>query len=148
MKRFCFILLAIAAGSLTASAQSGIISNHLALNVKDLNKSVAFYKQVLQLTEIPEPFHDGRHVWLRTGAHSQLHLIQTANLPSVRDSSIHFAYTVKNINQFIKHLDSLHIKYSDLTGTIPSATKRPDGVTQVYFHDPDNFWIEVNNDAF
>ncbi len=124
------------------------ITNHTALYVKDLKKSAEFYKNVLNLEEIPEPFHDGKHVWFKTGVHSQLHVIQGAKDITAHDINIHFAYSVPDLAQFTKHLDEMHIKYGDFNGSAATPSKRPDGVVQVYFQDPDNFWIEVNNDKY
>ena len=50
-----------------AFAQVSPTSDHVALYVKDLKKSADFYEKVMQLPVISEPFHDGKHVWLRTG---------------------------------------------------------------------------------
>ena len=102
----------------------------------------------MQLEVIPEPFHDGKHVWFRTGAHSQLHIIQGATEVTEHDINTHFAYSVKVLQTFIAHLDTMNIKYGDWKGNSKSPTVRPDGIKQVYFQDPDNFWIEVNDDKF
>jgi lactoylglutathione lyase len=145
-KLFLFILLSAAATTLRA--QDGVKVNHVALYVKDLGKSAAFYKNVMELKEIPEPFHDGKHVWLRTGEHSQLHLIQGAAEVYQHDINSHFAYSVKNLANFTKHLDAMHVKYGNWKQDSKSPQLRPDGVKQVYLQDPDNFWIEVNDDTF
>jgi lactoylglutathione lyase len=85
------IILCVAVGIVkNASAQDGVKTNHIALYVKDLAKSAAFYKNVMELKEIPEPFHDGKHVWLRTGEHSQLHLIEGAAVITDHDINSHF----------------------------------------------------------
>ncbi|HTE02041.1 MAG TPA: VOC family protein [Mucilaginibacter sp.] len=129
-------------------AQNGIQANHVALYVKDLKKSAAFYKEVMQLEVIPEPFHDGKHVWLRTGAHSQLHLIEGAPEVYQHDINSHFSYSVTNLADFTKHLDEMHVKYGNWKQDSKSPQLRPDGVKQVYLQDPDNIWIEVNDDKF
>ena len=123
-------------------------TNHTALYVKDLKKSVDFYKNVMNLEEIPEPFHDGKHVWFRTGPHSQLHVIQGAKEVTAHDINIHLAYSVPDLAAFAQHLEQLHVKYGDWNGSSTNPTKRPDGIKQVYLQDPDNFWIEVNDDKF
>jgi len=144
-----FLLLFLVAGStINAFAQNGIRANHVALYVKDLKKSADFYKNVMQLKEIPEPFHDGKHVWLRTGEHSQLHLIEGAAEVTQHDINSHFSYSVNNLQDFSKHLDELHVKYGNWKGDSKSPQLRPDGVKQVYLQDPDNIWIEVNDDKF
>ena len=132
----------------SAHAQDGVKANHIALYVKDLAKSAAFYKDVMELKEIPEPFHDGKHVWLRTGEHSQLHLIQGAAEITDHDINSHFAYSVNNLADFTKHLDAMHVKYGNWKQDSKSPQLRPDGVKQVYLQDPDKVWIEVNDDKF
>ncbi|HMG10203.1 MAG TPA: hypothetical protein VK609_16930, partial [Mucilaginibacter sp.] len=93
-------------------------------------------------------FHDGKHVWLRTGEHSQLHIIQGAAEITEHDINSHFAYAVPNLSVFTKHLDQMHVKYGNWKGDSQSPQLRPDGIKQVYLQDPDNFWIEVNDDKF
>jgi lactoylglutathione lyase len=141
------LLILIIMGS-RAFAQNTPRANHNALYVKDLAKSAAFYRTVMQLQEIPEPFHDGKHVWFRTGAHSQLHVIQGAAEVIEHDINTHYAYSVPSITVFAKHLDELHVKYGNWKGDSKLPQLRPDGIKQVYLQDPDNFWIEVNDDEF
>jgi lactoylglutathione lyase len=143
-----FFLFAFSGVAVNAIAQDNVKTNHIALYVKDLAKSAAFYKNVMELKEIPEPFHDGKHVWLRTGEHSQLHLIQGAAEITEHDINSHFAYSVNNIQDFTKHLDEMHVKYGNWKQDSKSPQLRPDGVKQVYLQDPDNMWIEVNDDKF
>jgi lactoylglutathione lyase len=152
MKRFipsCFLafILAFVLGQ-QAAAQGPVAINHIALYVVDLPKSTAFYKNVLQLQQIPEPFHDGRHVWFRIGPHSQLHIIQGAAQVEEHDKNTHMAFSVKDLPAFLKHLDKQAIRYGSLKGEEKQTTPRVDGVQQVYLQDPDNFWIEINNDKY
>jgi lactoylglutathione lyase len=144
-----FLFFSIIGGTMTrVFAQDGVKADHTALYVKDLNKSADFYRNVMELKDIPEPFHDGKHVWLRTGAHSQLHLIQGAAEITQHDINSHFAYSVNNLADFTKHLDELHVKYGNWKQDSKEPQLRPDGVKQVYLQDPDNIWIEVNDDKF
>ncbi|MBL7698466.1 MAG: VOC family protein, partial [Chitinophagaceae bacterium] len=59
-------------------AQSKPVLNHIALYVKNLQVSTAFYSDVVGIDTIPEPFHDGKHTWYGISANSHLHLIQGA----------------------------------------------------------------------
>ena len=148
---FCssFLGLLIALSSLTtAFAQSAPAVSHVALYVFDLQKSVAFYGKVLELQQIPEPFKDGRHVWFRMGPHSQLHLIQGAAKVEPHDKNLHLAFSVKDLKKFTAHLDQLATTYGSWAGLAKESTARPDGVKQVYLQDPDNYWVEVNDDPF
>jgi lactoylglutathione lyase len=138
----CFLIFG------AAKAQTTVMADHVALYVKDLKKSADFYRDVMLLKEIPEPFHDGKHVWLRTGEHNQLHLILGAAAVVDHDINSHFAYHVENLAAFTKHLDEMHVKYGNWKQDSTNPQLRPDGVKQVYLQDPDNVWIEVNDDKF
>src|SRR6185369_109443 len=48
--------------------------NHIAVYVVDLKISTAFYKDIIGLDTIPEPFHDGKHTWFSVGVKSHLHV--------------------------------------------------------------------------
>ena len=131
-----------------AMAQPDTSVNHVALYVFDLQKSVDFYKNVLGLQQLPEPFKDGKHVWLRMGPHSQLHIIQGAAKVEPHDKNSHLAFSVKDLKKFMARLDNAGVRYGSWTSDEKRTTARPDGVEQVYLQDPDNFWVEVNNDTF
>lgn len=131
-----------------ALAQDSPQAGHIALFVFDMQKGADFYKNVMQLPVIEEPFHDGKHTWFRTGPHSQLHIIQGAAKIYDHDINTHIAYTVKDITAFCKHLDAANWKYGNWKGDSKTPQLRPDGVHQIYLQDPDGFWIEVNDDKF
>ncbi|MBO2007641.1 VOC family protein [Hymenobacter negativus] len=140
------LLMSIAMAN-TAAAQGATLLNHIALYVVDVQKTSDFYKKVLLLPEIPEPFKDGKHVWLRIGPHSQLHIIQ-GNKTQDHDINTHLAFRVENLAKFMAHLDKQGIRYGNWKGEPGKTTPRPDGVQQIYLQDPDNFWLEVNDDKF
>jgi len=120
--------------------------NHQTIFVVDMNKSADFYEKVMMLARIPEPFHDNRHIWLKIGEHSQLHIVQGAKEVVPHDINIHMAFTVPSVEDFAKHLDELHLKYGNWTQSTKQPQVRPDGIKQIYFQDPDGYWIEVNDD--
>ena len=121
--------------------------NHLTVYVVDLQKSTNFYKDVIQLEIIPEPFKDNKHTWFKIGAHSQLHVVSGAKEIIPHDINIHLSFRVTSLPEFMKHLDQLNVKYGDWKGD-KKPQMRPDGVQQIYFQDPDGYWIEVNDDKF
>ena len=122
--------------------------NHTTIYVVDLQKSSQFYKQVMELQEIPEPFHDGRHTWLKIGEHSELHVVSGAASVIPHDINIHLAFSVSSVENFAKHLDSSNINYGNWAQTSKEPQIRNDGIKQIYFQDPDGYWIEVNDDKF
>lgn len=119
--------------------------NHIAIYVVDLKRSTGFYQQIIQLDTIPEPFHDGRHTWFVIGPLSHLHLIQGATDFSTHEKNNHLCFTVSSVTDFIKILNSHQIEYENWAGQKMQATKRVDGVYQIYFKDPDGYWIEIND---
>jgi lactoylglutathione lyase len=129
-----------------AQKQESPVFNHFALYIFDLTKSTDFYKNVVQLNVIPEPFHDGRHTWLKVGAGSALHLIQGAKEVTQHDMNTHLCFSVSSVEKFVAHLDQKNIPYTNAQGVAKSVTTRVDGVKQIYFQDPDNYWIEINDD--
>ena len=146
--RFLFALLMITAFQSSAQINKPVILNHVAVYVFDLNTSTVFYKDVIGLTQIPEPFHDGKHTWFKIGEHSQLHLIQGAQAVTDHDKNSHLCFSVSSMDAFIAILKKNKIKFEDWPGNADMTTKRPDGVQQIYFTDPDGYWIEINNDTY
>jgi len=53
--------------------------------------------------------------------------------------------TTSNFDNCIKNLNNSKIVYSDWPGIPNKITLRADGVKQIYFQDPDGYWIEVNS---
>lgn len=128
------------------SAQSKPVLNHIAVYVKDLKVSTAFYRDVIGLDTIPEPFHDGKHTWYSVSEHSHLHIIQGAKEITTHDKNTHLCFSVPSIEDMITRLNNNKIPYESWTGEKMSVTNRVDGIKQLYFVDPDGYWIEINND--
>ena len=119
--------------------------NHIALYVADLKRSAAFYGDVFGAEIIPDPFRDDRHVWFKIGEHNQLHLI-AGSRPD--PGNMHFAFAVSSLKDFLTRLSASGVRYDDGHGGASKVRLRPDGVKQIYFQDPDGYWIEVNEDRY
>jgi lactoylglutathione lyase len=119
--------------------------NHIAVYVKDLKKSTVFYKDLLHLEVIDEPFKDGKHVWFTLGAAVQLHLIEGEKQKTVHNKNEHLCFSVISISDFMKVLDQHQVKYENWAGTANEPNVRVDGVKQIYFQDPDGHWLEIND---
>jgi lactoylglutathione lyase len=52
------------------------------------------------------------------------------------------------MEDFIANLNKNKVSYENWTGEPGKITVRPDGVQQIYFKDPDGYWIEINNDTY
>jgi lactoylglutathione lyase len=141
-------LLLILICSLQGRSQDKPRFNHITVYVTDLARGAEFYKKVMMLDTIPEPFHDNRHAWFKITEHGQLHVVSGAKEDVPHNINIHLAFTVPSLPDFIKHLDALGVKYGDFAGTDKKIAVRPDKIEQIYLQDPDGYWIEVDNDRF
>jgi lactoylglutathione lyase len=119
--------------------------NHIAIYVVDLQVSTSFYRDIVGLDTIPEPFHDGRHTWFSVGPQSHLHVISGAEAPSTHNKNTHLCFSVASVDDFIPVLDKNKIDYENWAGQKKSITNRVDGVKQIWFKDPDGYWIEIND---
>lgn len=148
MKKVCCLLplcIALLFVSSTAIAQIKPRLNHIALYVMDLQKSTSFYKNVVGLDTIPEPFHDGRHTWFSIGAIGHLHIISGAAAKTPHDKNAHLCFSVASINDFVTNLKKNGVEFENWAGEKNTVTNRVDGVKQLYFRDPDGYWIEIND---
>ena len=123
------------------------VLDHIAIYVVTLQQSVRFYQQVMQLDTIPEPFHDGKHAWFGIGQGAQLHIIQGAEKAADLPKRNHICFSFPSLAAFMHRLSQAEVPWEDLQGNPKGITKRPDGVQQIYFRDPDGYWIEANDAA-
>jgi len=120
--------------------------DHVALFVADSQKSVDFYAGLFGLKEIPSPFPPGGPRWMVFGNGLELHLQpgrkETISLPR----RVHFAVNVPSLDSVLAWLRAHNITWvdsADRPGQIPRT--RTDGVQQIFFQDPDGYWVEVND---
>ncbi|GAB3262638.1 hypothetical protein GCM10027347_28500 [Larkinella harenae] len=117
----------------------GIVGhNHLALQVKDIQTSAQFYRDILGLKPIPVPDNlKAIRSWFDIGNGQQIHLLagRTASFVHDKDGS-HFALFVDDIAKSEQFLTQHNIKFHKQV--------RFDGVVQIYFPDPDGYLFELN----
>jgi len=119
--------------------------NHIAQYVVDLKISTDFYTNIIGLDTIPEPFHDGKHTWFGVGPKSHLHIISGATQKTPHDKNSHLCFTVPSVLDFIVTLKKNNVPFENWAGEKSTFTNRVDGVKQIYFQDPDGYWIEIND---
>ena len=121
--------------------------NHIALSVKDVDESVQFYQKVLQLDEIENTASDSKTRWLSLNEGKQLHLIPRPYSEIKINKALHFALSTSDLDALISNLERLKIEFSDWKDIPNKIFVRKDGVKQIYFQDPNGYWIEINNDV-
>lgn len=151
MKIFTPLFIILVFTTMTSFAQSDSDSqntqikiDHIALSVTDLEESEQFYRDVIGLKQIPEPFQVGRHAWFDLGG-AELHVIRAADERIERDRSNHLCFSVADLESFIENISSHGLEYFDADGNPGEINIRPDGIQQIYFTDPDGYWIEIND---
>ena len=148
MKKVSLFFIAVLC-TILLQAQDSIVSkfsfNHLALSVKDVNRSAEFYATVLQLPEILNRTKMEGIRWFTLADGKELHLISIIKEQIIINKAVHMGLATKNIDAFVQRLERLKITYSDWPGKTNTVNIRTDGVKQIYFQDPDGYWVEVND---
>ena len=139
------LILAVSFPSQKLFSQQKAMLNHIAVYVVDLKVSTAFYKDIIGLDTIPEPFHDNHHTWFSVGVKSHLHVISGATTKTAHDKNAHLCFSVASVPEFVKVLEKNKVEYENWAGEKMTITTRVDGVKQIYFKDPDGYWIEIND---
>jgi lactoylglutathione lyase len=111
--------------------------DHVALHVADVDRSVAFYRDVLQLQPIPRPAFSFPGAWFRLGTHQELHLIGERQQAVVsHNRGNHYALLVDDLDAWEQHLAACGAQF------LPRKL-RPDGAEQVFVVDPDGHYVEL-----
>ena len=111
--------------------------NHVAIHVKDLEKSCEFYSTALRLERIPRPAFDFPGAWFRLGALQELHIIAGRQDPVLsQHRGNHFALRVGQLAPWQEHFGQLGIE-------IRGPVRRPDGATQIFVRDVDGHVVEL-----
>ena len=150
MKKTSLLLLTFILSGFLQAQDAGTYNftfNHIALSVKDVDHSADFYKKVLNLNEITNKTKIEGIRWFSLGEGKELHLISILKESVTINKALHFALTTANFESFVKILDEMEISYSDWPGTPQRINMRADGIKQIFFQDPDGYWIEVNSVA-
>lgn len=148
MKKITLVLIAVVfSGFLRAQETTSptFTFNHLALSVKNVDRSADFYNKILNLPEITNRTKMEGIRWFSLGEGKELHLISILKENVSINKAVHFALATSDFDAFAGNLDKMKIEYSDWPGTPQKINIRADGIKQIYFQDPDGYWIEVNS---
>ena len=121
--------------------------DHYTLKVENLQTSVSFYRKVLGLREMKNRTQKEYIRWFSLGNGNELHIVEGETEGLQLNIGVHLALKLADFDDFIDHLKSHNITPHNSKGIPKNITTRADGVRQVYFQDPDGYWLEVNEAA-
>jgi lactoylglutathione lyase len=122
--------------------------DHISLHVHDLAASVRFYSEALGLSEIENKTRRPGIPWFGFDGARSIHLISGGvDPPPERPLSSHFALASANFDEAVRFLAERGIAFVNSGGKAGEIGFRANGVRQIYFKDPDNYWIEINEEA-
>ena len=123
--------------------------HHVSLPVTDLERSRAFYRDVLGLTEIARPPFDFPGAWFAVGD-GQLHLIvhdrPTLRTRGIDSHDVHVAFRIKSYRETLAFLRSrgYHSDAPDEQKRLRESPRGRAGFPQAFILDPDRHVIELN----
>lgn len=121
---------------------------HVGLIVSDLERSRRFYADALGLEEVPRPPNfTFAGAWFRFGA-SEIHLLaeaDTTGRAGATDSGLSAAFGLaSHIALEVEDLAASRARLeANAVPLIGGPMPRGDGVTQVFFRDPDGYILEL-----
>ena len=118
-------------------------TDHLAYEVRDLNKVGDFFLNIFKFEEIEIDNPSLR--WFDIGDGFEIHLGENKEANHEKIKANHLAVTIDNLEIFMENLKSNDIYFESWDGKKLQYNIRPhDNAFQIYLTDPEGNWIEVN----
>ncbi|MFL5995043.1 MAG: VOC family protein [Streptomyces sp.] len=122
-------------------------TGHIGLNVTDLDRSLAFYRDVLGFTPLAEGKEEGRrYAFLGDGENLVLTLWQQAEQPyaSQHAGLHHLALEADTIEKVREYEEALRAYGVDFAYEGVVAHREGAGSGGIFFHDPDGTRLEIS----
>ncbi len=118
-------------------------TDHVAYEVRDLNKVGDFFLNIFKFKEIKIDNPSLR--WFDIGDGFEIHLGENKEANHEKIKANHLAVTVNNLEIFMEYLKDNDIYFESWDGKKLQYNIRPhDNALQIYLTDPEGNWIEVN----
>ena len=110
--------------------------DHVGLHVRDVGRSLAFYRDLLGLAPIERPDLGFPGAWLRVETIQELHLIGRDPGDPSPPTERHWAIEARD-------LDGWRARLLAAGHELPPIRTRPDGARQQFVRDPDGHVLEL-----
>ncbi|AKP51816.1 VOC family protein [Cyclobacterium amurskyense] len=122
--------------------------NHYAVYARNLIETNKFYSDIIGLQKIEDPFKDDKHTWFDIGCGLSVHVIERDQpwKEQLVDRTNHVCFCVTDLEAFMEKLNKHQVPFGDSKGSNGKVNLRPDGIRQIFFQDPNGYWIEINDD--
>ena len=132
-------------------AMNSFVLHHVSIITANLERSLAFYRDVLGLVQIERPPFDIGGVWLACGP-SQLHLVDYPagtyrGKNTIDNNDVHFALRVSNFEETPRLLNGKGFREDLPEGDSRRLLVKRAGLArfpQIYLLDPDGHVLEIN----
>ena len=108
--------------------------NHVTYNVRDKEKALVFWENVLGVKKIPKQVEADHIIWLQIPSGAMIHLVETPEGPSL--PSHHGAFEVDGIKSAQDAVREMGVETTDIT-------TRNDGQKVFFLNDPEGNRIEI-----
>jgi lactoylglutathione lyase len=120
--------------------------DHIALLVRDLDESAAFYTAIPGIREVPNPMGGRDFRWFEFGPNQRFHMQAGDISRTYVEKNTHFAFSAEgDFDAVLAELKARGFAWSDMKGTPGAVNVRPDGMRAVFLQDPNGYWIEIND---
>lgn len=112
--------------------------DHINLQTADVDKTVAFFTEVIGLTEGARPNFDFPGAWLYCGERAVIHLVGLNDQPASSTGCVdHVAFEAEDFDGTCKMLEDRGLAFD--TRDVPGTDLR-----QIFVHEPNGLKIELN----
>ncbi|MEQ1523355.1 MAG: VOC family protein [Aestuariivirga sp.] len=130
---------------------NSFVLHHVSIITANLERSLAFYRDILGLVQIERPPFDIGGAWLACGP-SQLHLVvypagTYRGKNTIDNNDVHFALRVSNFEETLRLLYEMGFREDLPVGDAKRLLVKRTGLAgfpQVYLLDPDGHVVEIN----
>jgi catechol 2,3-dioxygenase-like lactoylglutathione lyase family enzyme len=112
--------------------------NHFTVLTDDVPVTVAFYCDLLGLSDGPRPPLGFDGAWLYAGGHAVLHIVGERPKAELRAGVIdHMAFSATGLRSTVALLEAKGVKYQ-------CRQQKGSGIWQVFVHDPNGARVELD----